>query len=346
MKRILISVLAAAAFALGAADYDFTELDRLLEGWMDAGVYPGLSFLVVKDGKPIYERSLGEHTPATTEFIASAGKWYAAACIMTLVDEGKLSLDDPAEKWIPEFKGDPKGKATLRQLLSHTSGYISYQPVGHDDNYATLQESVVALLPRKLVTRPGARWNYGGIAMQIAGRMAERASGLVWEQLWEQKIGKPLGLTDTAWVPVDPRHIPKLSGGARSSLRDYAKFLEMLSNNGTYRGKRILSPEAVKEMGRDQLNGAAVPKDVFVEAYCGGKHPGIYGLGHWRESEDARGNVLIESSPGWAGTYPWIDRGRGLYAVLVAHKNQIRLNAMYAGSALPRLVGKIVDSTR
>ena len=67
MKRILISVLAAAAFALGAADYDFTELDRLLEGWMDAGVYPGLSFLVVKDGKPIYERSLGEHTPATTE---------------------------------------------------------------------------------------------------------------------------------------------------------------------------------------------------------------------------------------------------------------------------------------
>ena len=85
---------------------------------------------------------------------------------------------------------------------------------------------------------------------------------------------------------------------------------------------------------------------AWVEAYCGGKHPGIYGLGHWRESEDARGNVLIESSPGWAGTYPWIDRGRGLYAVLVAHKNQIRLNAMYAGSALPRLVGKIVDSTR
>ena len=117
MKRILISVLAAAAFALGAADYDFTELDRLLEGWMDAGVYPGLSFLVVKDGKPIYERSLGEHTPATTEFIASAGKWYAAACIMTLVDEGKLSLDDPAEKWIPEFKGDPKGKAAA--ALAH-----------------------------------------------------------------------------------------------------------------------------------------------------------------------------------------------------------------------------------
>lgn len=226
MKRILISILAAAAFALGAADYDFTELDRLLEGWMDAGVYPGLSFLVVKDGRPIYERSLGEHTPATTEFIASAGKWYAAACIMTLVDEGKLSLDDPAEKWIPEFKGDPKGKATLRQLLSHTSGYISYQPVGHDDNYATLQESVVALLPRKLVARPGARWNYGGIAMQIAGRMAERASGLAWEQLWEQKIGKPLGLTDTAgcrWIRDIFRNSPAGRAPRCATMRNSSK---------------------------------------------------------------------------------------------------------------------------
>jgi CubicO group peptidase (beta-lactamase class C family) len=102
-------------------------------------------------------------------YIASAGKWLAAATIAAVVDEGKLSWDDPVAKWIPEMNG-VKGQATLRQLLSHTSGFPAYQPPWrHPDNYQTLRESVEQIIPLPAVARPGTRFQYGGLAMQVAG---------------------------------------------------------------------------------------------------------------------------------------------------------------------------------
>lgn len=344
MKK-LRSFLAAAAAAcsLSAEAQDFGEMDRLLDSWMNRKIYDGYSIAIVQDGKEIYRRDGGAHDEDTSDYVASAGKWYMAACIMTLVDEGKLSLDDPVEKWIPEFRNDPKGKAILRQLLAHTSGYPNYQPRGFDDNYQTLQESVVALLPRPLETEPGTAWNYGGLAMQVAGRMAELASGMTWEDLWRKKIAEPLEMTQTHWTPVDPGHIPKLAGGCRSSLHDYRNFLTMISQNGIFAGRRVLSEAAVREMGRNQVKSARIPPGDFVERQCGEYHTGIYGLGHWREKVDAGDAVLLESSPSWAGAYPWIDHERRLFGVFIAHKRNVPDNAMHLSSILPRLTAKIVD---
>jgi CubicO group peptidase (beta-lactamase class C family) len=200
--------------------------------------------------------------------IASAGKWLAAAAIMSLVDEGKLSLEDHPSKFLPEFKGDEKDKSTLRQMLSHTSGYPPYQPKENPvDKYQTLLESVEHLLPLPPDFSPGERFDYGGLAMQVAGRMAEVAAGKDWETIFQERIAKPCGMTNTHFTPVDQGggHSPMLGGGARSNLRDYANFLSMIFNEGKFDGKRVLSKNAIREMQADQIRGASVKQPEFPQ---------------------------------------------------------------------------------
>jgi CubicO group peptidase (beta-lactamase class C family) len=254
--------------------------------------------------------------------IASSGKWLAAATIMSLVDEGKLSLDDHPSKWLPEFRNDPKDQATLRQMLSHTSGYPPYQPDGNPvDKYQTLTESVAHIVPLAPVFPPGERFDYGGLAMQVAGRMAEVAAGKDWETLFQERIARPCRMTNTHFTPVDQGggHSPMLGGGARSTLRDYANFLSMIAGDGTFAGKRVLSKRAIREMQSDQVRGALVKPNEFVERVRGAKHNGIYGLGEWREELDAKGRAVLISSPSWAGAYPWIDKTTGVYGFFLAH---------------------------
>jgi CubicO group peptidase (beta-lactamase class C family) len=303
---------------------DFSSVTKLVQGWVDQGYYPGAAMLVARDNQVIYEKSFGGYTSETPVFIASAGKWLAAATIMSVVDEGKLSLDDHPSRWLPEFKNDPKDRATLRQMLAHTSGYPPYQPADKAvDRYQTLTESVAHLLPLPLEYPPGERFNYGGLAMQMAGRMTEVAAGKDWDTLFQERIAGPCGMTDTHFTPVDAGegHSPMLGGGARSTLRDYANFLSMIFNGGVFAGKRVLSETVIREMQADQVRGARVKPGEFVERVRGATHNGIYGLGEWREELDASGNATLISSPSWAGAYPWIDKTCGVYGFFIAHVN-------------------------
>jgi CubicO group peptidase (beta-lactamase class C family)/pimeloyl-ACP methyl ester carboxylesterase len=308
---------------------DFTALDSRVSNWVDAGLYPGAAVLVAKDNHVIHQQCFGGYTPETEVFIASSGKWLAAATIMSLVDGGKLSLDDHPSKFLPEFKGDAQDAATLRQMLSHTSGYSPYQPGGNPaDHYQTLSESVAQLLPLPPESRPGEHFEYGGLAMQVAGRMAEVAAGMDWEAIFQERIAQPCGMTNTHFTPVDlgGGHSPMLGGGARSNLRDYANFLSMIYNDGQFAGKQVLSANAIREMQADQVRGAKVKREEFVERVRGKTHTGIYGLGEWREELDAAGNATLLSSPSWAGAYPWIDKKNGVYGILLAHVDVARAN--------------------
>jgi CubicO group peptidase (beta-lactamase class C family) len=300
-----------------------------VQEWVNRGYYPGAAVRIAKDDRVVYERYFGNYTPETEVLIASAGKWLAAATIMSLVDAGTVSLDDPASKWLPEFKNDPKGGATIRQMLSHTSGYPAYQPRDRPpDKYQTLVESVRHILPLAPVAKPGERFEYGGLAMQVAGRMAEVATGKEWEAIFQQRIAGPLRMAHTHFTPVDQDggHSPMLGGGARSTLGDYASFLRMIAGNGLFAGRRVLSVNAVRELTADQVRGAKVGTGEFVERVRGRTHEGIYGLGEWREELDAAGNSTLISSPSWAGAYPWIDRTTGVYGVILAHVDVAKAN--------------------
>lgn len=319
----VLSLLPCGAVEPLRAQDAFPQVTRQVREWVDKGYYQGCSVWISKDGETVYRESFGDHTPQSEVFIASAGKWLAAAMILAVVDEGKLSLDDEVEKWLPEFRGDPKGKATLRQLFSHTSGYPPYQPQGRPvDNYQTTAESVRHLLPLPLSSPPGEKFEYGGLAMQVAGRMAEVVTGKDCETLFQEKIARPLGMKRTRFTPVDPGHTPMLGGAAVSTADDYRAFLTMIANRGLFNGTRVLSERSIAAMQADQVGNAVVKPEEFVEQARGNKHTGVYGLGMWREEIDGAGAVTLMSSPGWAGTYPWIDRRNGVCGIIICHVDQ------------------------
>ena len=139
-------------------------------------------------------------------------------------------------------------------------------------------------------------------------------------------------------------------------LRYYLLFLlvvgigaSMISSGGSYGGQRILSPPALAELERDQVGAARVEPGHFVERARGATHTGIYGLGQWRERLDAGGRAVLLSSPSWAGTYPWVDRERELYGVLLAHVDlngppwDGGFNPFYSSPQLAALVAAAVD---
>ena len=338
------------SFARTADDGSFNPVFRTVQGWIDRGYYPGAALLVAQGDRVLCERYFGSYRPDTVVYIASAGKWLAAATIAAAVDDGKLSWDDPASKWLPELTG-AKGRATLRQLLAHTAGYPDYQPADRPrDSYQTLAVSVAHIVPLPAEAEPGARFHYGGLAMQVAGRLAELATSRDWETLFQEKIARPLGMTGTHFTPVDTGegHAPMLGGGARSTLRDYASFLEMIAHDGVFRGRRVLSIAAIREMQADQVRGAWVePGCEFVERARGAKHNGIYGLGEWREQLDAHGEAVLISSPSWAGAYPWIDKTCGVWGVVLMHVDTTaaardKFNAFYTSPVLALLVRQAV----
>ena len=175
------------------ADYDFTPLDSIITSWMNKGYYPGASICVVRDDSVIFQKNYKDVTPDTKVYVASAGKWVAAAVIGAVVDCTELDWNDSVKKWIPEFKNDIKGMITLRQLLSHTSGVRPYLPEPRVDNYNHLDSAIMEILPLDTVFTPGTRFEYGGLAMQIAGRMAEKAMNKEFEELFQPVGGiKPV----------------------------------------------------------------------------------------------------------------------------------------------------------
>jgi CubicO group peptidase (beta-lactamase class C family)/pimeloyl-ACP methyl ester carboxylesterase len=343
---LLLMAINSQAQISKRSKYDFSSVEQKIQSWVNSGFYNGASIIVVKDNEVIFQKYFGNYNPETVAYIASAGKWLAAATFAALVDEGKLNWNDKVSKWLPEFK-DVKGEATLAQLLSHTAGYPDYQPKGErPDNYQTLKESVSHIVSLPADTIPGTKFKYGGLALQVAGIMAEVATGKDWETIFQEKIANPLEMFSTHFTPVDetPGHNPMLGGGARTSLQDYANFLNMISNNGMYKGKRILSAVIIKQMQADHVGSAKVNAGEFVENVRGSLRKDIYGLGEWREEVNAKGEAVLISSPSWAGAYPWIDKVNHVYGFFLARVSVMKkgFSSFYASPVLPLLVRDVM----
>ncbi|MEO6231707.1 MAG: serine hydrolase domain-containing protein [Ferruginibacter sp.] len=331
--------------------YDFSNLHQKIQGWVDSSYYDGASIVIVQNDSVIYKNYFGSYQPETVAHIASAGKWLAAATIAAIVDDGKLNWNDKAKKYIPELT-DVKGEATLAQLLSHTAGYPDYQPVGeHTDNYQTLKESVAHIIALPADTLPGTKFKYGGLAMQVAGRMAELATGKDWETIFREKIAGPLHMLQTHFTPVDTiqgGHAPMLGGGAVTALQDYANFLSMIIHNGMFNGKRVLSVKAVKAIQANQVGNALVNRGEFVEHARASLRKDIYGLGEWREEVNARGEPTLISSPSWAGAYPWIDKANNVYGFFMTHITGFNkgFNSFLASPVIPMLVREAINNAK
>ena len=341
MRALVLLLLLWLPQALAAqSPFDFRILDTLLRDAVSP-LTPGLSLTLVVDGKVVYRQAFGSYEPDRPVQIASASKWYAAAVLMGVVDEGKLRLEDRASQFIPNWPAD-KSSVTLRHLLSHTSGLVADHPCLFDPGM-TLPACVDTIGREPLLFPPGTKFSYGNAAFQVAARMAERATGKSWSNLFAEKLARPLELACTRMDGIGSLQNPLVAGGVVSCAADYAKFLKIFLNEGSYQGRRLLSPAAVAEMTRDQTMGVEILRSVY-EDYRD-LDPGLpklrYGLGVWRERvESPSGRLLDASSQGAMGFSPWIDIDRHLAGVLSVQSSQDLIMPLYL--ELKELVRRIV----
>jgi CubicO group peptidase (beta-lactamase class C family) len=268
--------------------------------------------LVARHGEALHRMTVGRTTARTVMPIASASKWLTSATLMTFVDEGRLSLDDPVAKYLPAFDG-AKGDITVRELLSHTTGLSSASCEG--DPTTTLRRCVASIAagPDPSVT-PGTEFHYSGIGFAIAGRIIERLSGTSFEGAFESRLARPLGMVHTRFDGTSKPHSrnPSPAGSATSTVDDYARFLRMLAAGGTVDGRTILQPTSAAEIERDQVRGLDTRSDGAVQI------TGIptYGLGVWRDVVAPDDTIQVVSGNGALGFYPWIDRVHGTYGIV------------------------------
>ena len=301
--------------------YDFSPVDKYLEE--NAAVYDNsVVVLVSQHGQLIYKKEIGLHAD-DKRLIASASKWLSGAVIMSLVDEGKLSLTDTVGKFLPIFTKYHKGNITIRQLFSHTSGFPGNSPQRYEYNGAlTMAQAVDSIaIYTDMIHSPGSTFNYGGVSIQIAGRIAEVVSGKSFQALFNEKIARPCNMTAN-YIIMSFKN-PLLAGGVRTSAADYLHFLEMIVNKGTYNGKQVLSEKALGEMLKDQTAGAVIEDSPYPV----GKQIG-YGIGNWIDVVSASGQVIETSSPGAFGTHPWQDEKNGIAAIIFTRSELKKTNAV------------------
>ncbi len=305
-------IVTADPASVGVSAQKLAAVDKLIEQAIGNQIVPGTVVLVAKDGKVIYRKAFGRSNldrPMTNDTIFmmySSSKIVTAVAIMQLVEQGKLQLDDPIAKYLPEFSNpqvkvmQPKGSdpayklapaqsaPTIRQALSMTSGIVGYWdsdfiPYGVDDGMGDpdfdLAENMTRLARVPLLFQPGTEFGYA-LSNDLAGRVIEVVSKLSLADYYQQHIFGPLGMKDSFFYPkaekIDRISVSWESDGRRltgkvtphsfknkklysagaglfSTADDYFRFGQMLINGGEYNGVRILQPQSVREIHRDQV---------------------------------------------------------------------------------------------
>jgi len=264
------------------------ELAGLRDRWvsaLDEFQVPGIALVVVKDDKIIYQDTFGYRdlkkklpvTPDTQFYIASCTKAYTAAGIMTLVDQGKLKLDDPVKKYLPRMElpgADVETKVTIRDLLSHAYG-INCGPIVFLDAYTgeITDDRYYHLL--KTYGEVTGRPEYTNVHFTLLGRVIEAVTGKSWRDYLNEAIFKPAGMNATTGyadrmyagpdvatpyeigpeglVPATHRKLDSTmhaAGGLGTSIHDMARWLRLCMNNGAIDGKQVISSASAAEMLR------------------------------------------------------------------------------------------------
>jgi CubicO group peptidase (beta-lactamase class C family) len=188
---------------------------------------PSASVGIVKDGKVVYVAAFGHSrlvppklaSPDMHYAIGSISKQFTTACILLLAEEGKLTLDDPVAKYFPELTR--ASEVTIRNLLSHTSGYEDYAPQDYTipawTHPTTAQAVVHEWATKPLDFDPGTQYQYSNTNFNIVGLIVEKVSGEPFWQFLSTRVLKPLGMPRT--IDLDTQHDQlEPTGYARNAL--------------------------------------------------------------------------------------------------------------------------------
>lgn len=285
--------------AAGMSAARLAHAARLLEAETSSGRILAASLLVARDERIVLHQAFGRigpnpgarpTAPDTIFLLASITKPVTACALMLLVERGLVSLDDPVSRYLPEFKGEDRQAARVRDLLSHTSGLPDMLPENIELRraHAPLAEFVRHSMTTPLLFPPRTDFRYQSMGILLAAEIVERVSGKRLREFLKQELFDPLGMkssalgigafaiAETAWCqtgagsnaadlerfgPNSPywRDMGHPWGGMHSTTRDLAVLLQAFLNGGAYNGTRVFSPATVAAMTRDQNTAIGKP---------------------------------------------------------------------------------------
>lgn len=279
--------------------------------------------------------------------LASLTKIIATTSIMLqLVDQGRVALDSPAVKYLPEWRGPRSSSVLIRHLLSHSSGLVAWRPFYKEAvDRADARAQLLLVGPE---TPPGTRYVYSDMNFMLLGLIAEQVTGMRLDSAFDAMVAAPLRLADTRFRPdssqrfriapteFDPWRQRQLRGevhdenasrfegvsghaGLFSTAEDLSRFARLWLNRGTLDGVRLAAPQTIARFTHAQ--------DTLVSRRAlGWETPnGTNSAGH-KLSAQAFGHT------GFTGTSLWIDPSRDLFVILLTNRvNPTRQNTRIGG---------------
>ena len=327
--------------AVGMSSARLSTIDRVVQRGVDAGGYPGASVVVGRKGYSVLSRGFGALDWSGRTRVSSQESIYDLAsltkvvatttAIMVLYDAGKVDIDAPVSRYLPDFSGALRDQVTVRHLLTHRAGL----PAGRElwRIAKTPAEARAAVLASPIQCAPGNCYEYSDLGADLLGFVAEAASGQKLDTFLERTVFAKLGMSDTHFRPdamsagrtapteiAPPRGYPlrgevhdenafALGGvaghaGLFSTAEDLSVFAQMLLDGGVYNGVRVVSDSAVALFTKRAAGHRALGWDT-----CDGGA----GCGQYM-SERAFGHT------GFTGTSLWIDPDRQMFVILLTNR--------------------------
>lgn len=343
------------------------ELTGFFDAWMKQQHVPGLVYGVVKDGRLVLVRGLGVEDVATkrpvtadSRFrIASMSKAFTAMAILKLRDADRLSLDAPAERYVPEMRGWKYPTADSRRirvadLLHHDAGFVEDNPWG-DRQQPLSEPGFTAMLKAGVpfAQAPGLKMEYSNFGFATLGRIVGNVSGVRYQDYIGREIFRPLGMTATGYDvlngPQDVRALgyrwqddawvrePDMAdgafgamGGVQTSANDYWRWVAFLLSGWPARDDAESGP-VKRATVREIVEGANFVQ-VREQAGASGapcRTPVAYGMGWFVTNDCDVGRIVTHSGgyPGYGSIVMMLpDAGVGVFAFA---------NRTYAGPARP-----------
>ena len=261
LQRSRVKTLALVAPLLSFAATSLAQADRtddFIRAEMQQQRIPGLSLVVLKDGKIVKAQGYGvanretkvPATPETVYKIGSVSKQFIATGIMLLVQEGQIAISDPISKFLEGTPATWK-EITVQHLLTHTSGIVREGPAFNGAKRQSDADVIKSAYPLPLRFAPGAKWEYGNTNYFALAEIIRKVGGMPWDEYLAQKVFKPAGMASThathanaklanraigysdndRLVPADDWVASRPSGAFFSTVLDLAKWDAVLDGD-------------------------------------------------------------------------------------------------------------------
>lgn len=369
LTRLLVLLICLSSTFLNA-QLNEANLDTLIEETLKTFEVPGISVGILKGNEVVYAKGHGVRSLTTQKSmnentlvgVASNSKGFTCFALAMMIDEDKLNWDDPVRKYIPEFQlHDPwvTEHFTVRDLVTHRSGMglgagdLMFFPEGNDFTVNDIIDNVKYLEPESSFR---SKYTYNNNMFIIAGEVLKRVSGLSWEEFIEQRIMKPVGMTNSKasynrvndkgniieahtradgkviQIPHDWSETANAAGGIVSNVPDMLTWAKFLMNDAvTENGERLLSKVQFHELWQLQTPIKVRPGDWYDSNFRG------YGLG-WFVTDVKGGHKQVYHTGGLIGTVTQFTLIPDLDLAIVVLTNQMN------GSAFHTITNTIKDS--